>query len=256
MATERQAQILAYLTRHEMAAVEDLARLLDLSPSSVRRELQQMAAAGLVVRMHGGARLPSPLRYEPPYEHRAASEVEAKRAIAAAALRLVAPGAVIGLSGGTTCTELGRALRATTGITVVTNAVNVALELYGQPGKRLIVTGGELNQESYELVGRAVASTLQDLHLDLAFLGASGVDLAFGFSMSDEPEAAVGRAFRAAAARTIVLADHSKIGRRTFARFCRLAGVDLLITDRGAANEACVALQDAGLKVMVAGDDV
>jgi DeoR family transcriptional regulator, aga operon transcriptional repressor len=193
------------------------------------------------------------VRYEAPYESRAAANVDAKRAIAAAAMRLIGSGAVIGLSGGTTCTELARQLRAVEQVTVVTNAVNIALELYGQPNKRLMLTGGLLNQNSYELVGGLVSESLQDVHIDTAFLGASGIDPTFGFSMSDEPEAAVGRAFKAAADRTIVLADHTKIGRRTFARLCRLTEVDLLITDQGIVADDGAALEHAGLKILVAG---
>ncbi len=252
MTTDRQMKILQHLTRHDSLEVGQLSELLQVSPSTIRRELRVMQKSGLLKRTHGTAQLPTPIRYELPYENRAAQHVEAKRKIAATAKQLIKGEMVIGTSGGTTCTELARQLRAMENVTIVTNAVNIALELQGQLGKRVIVTGGLLNQDSYELVGQVVAQTLENMHLDLAFLGATGVDLSFGFSMADEPEAVASRAFMAAAGQTIILADHSKIGRVTFARLCRLTEVDLLITDDGITGDQQSALETAGLKVSVA----
>ncbi len=245
-------QILQYLTHHDSMEVGQLSELLQVSPSTIRRDLRVMQKNGLLKRAHGTAQLPTPIHYELPYENRAAQQVEAKRKIAAAAKQLIEPELVIGMSGGTTCTELARQLRAMKQLTIVTNAVNIALELQGQLGKRVIVTGGQLNQDSYELVGHLVGQSLQNMHLDLALLGATGVDIGFGFSVADEPEAVASRAFMAAAEQTIILADSSKIGQATFARMCRLTEVDLLITDNGVTDEQRRTLEKAGLKIMIA----
>lgn len=253
MTTDRQLKILQHLTQHNSLEVGRLSELLDVSPSTIRRDLRVMQQGGLLQRAHGAAQLPTPIRYELPYENRAAQHLEAKRKIAAAAKQLIQPELVIGINGGTTCTELARQLRAMENVTIVTNAVNIALELQGQLGKRVIVTGGLLNQNSYELVGNRVAQSLEDMHLDLAFLGTSGIDLSFGFSVADEPEAVASRALMAAASQTIILADHSKLGRTTFARLGRLAEVDLLITDDKITPAQLAALQENGLKVRVAG---
>lgn len=252
MATERQTNILQYLIRHERLEVTQLSDLLDVSPSTIRRELKVMEESGLLVRAYGIARLPTPIQYELPYEKRAARQTEAKRQIAIAAQKLIKPGMVLGLSGGTTSTELARQLRPMEDITIVTNAVNIALELQGQVGKRVMVTGGLLNQNSYELVGYQVTQSLRELHLDVAFLGTSGLDVTFGFSMADEPEAVVARSFQTAADKVVVMADHTKIGQATFARFCSLAEVDLLITDDGITAEQRSTLEETGLTVLIA----
>jgi DeoR family transcriptional regulator of aga operon len=252
MTTDRQAKILQYLAGHGELEVAQLSQLLQVSSSTVRRELTVMEENGLLVRTHGAAQLPTPIHYEPTYENRAAQQTQAKRNIAAAARKLVEPGMVVGISGGTTCTELARQLRVVEHITIVTNAVNIALELQGHLDKRVIVTGGVLNHGSYELVGHQVVQSLQNVHLNLAFLGASGVDLEFGFSMADEPEAVAARAFMAASERTLVLADHTKIGRARFARLCPLTEVSMLITDDQTSPERCQALKQAGLEVLVA----
>jgi DeoR family transcriptional regulator of aga operon len=252
MATARQLQILQHLTINGEISVHDLSELLDISPSTIRRELTIMEAGGLVIRTHGAAQLPRPIHYEPRYEERAALQVAEKRAIALAAKNLVEPNMVVGFMGGTTCTELARLLRPMENITVVTNALNIPLELQGSFNKRVMVTGGIQNQNSYELIGNQVIEILQGVHLSLAFIGATGISFNHGFCIDDETEAAVARAFMEAADRTIILADHTKIGKATFARLCPISGPDLLITDNKVTDKQLELFNDAGLKVMVA----
>jgi DeoR family transcriptional regulator of aga operon len=252
MPTDRQIQILQYLSRHNSVDVTELSNLLRISASTVRREVAAMEASGLLVRQHGSVRLPIPIRYELPFEERAASQLEAKRKIAAFAAGLVQPGQVIGMSGGTTVTELARQLRAHEDITVVTNAVNVAIELQGTPGKRVMVTGGILDQTSYELVGDLVTQALRSVHLDVVFQSVSGINPDFGFSVADEPTAVVARALRHATERIIVLADHTKLGQRSFVRAYGLTTAQALITDDGIRVDQRATLEERGLPVLVA----
>jgi len=249
---EYQRKIMAHLIQNESVGVKKLSSLLQISDSTTRRQLTFMEKKGMIVRMHGGARLANPITYELLYENRAAQALVAKRKIAAAALSLTSPDLVIGLSGGTTCTELARLLRTLERITVVTNAINVALEIQSQASRRIMVTGGLLNQNSYELVGNQVSQSLQNVHIDITFLGVSGISVEFGFSMHDEPEAVAGRAFMAAADRTIVLADSSKVGKSTFARLCAIKDVHLLITDDQIQPQQVNSLKGAGLEVLIA----
>lgn len=249
---KHQTAIMEFLAQQGNAEVGELENLLGVSSSTIRRQLIRMEENGLLERFHGGARLPTPITYELPYEKRLAQQMEAKRAIAAKAKSLLASNKVIGISGGTTCTELARQLRTMDSITVVTNAVNIALELHGQPNTRLMLTGGTLNKNSYELVGDLVAQSLRNFHFDIAFLGVSGISTNFGFSMSDEPEAVAGRAFMSAAEHTIVIADHTKVGKSTFARLCSIEEVDMLITDDQIASDQLAMLEKSGLEVLIA----
>jgi DeoR family transcriptional regulator, aga operon transcriptional repressor len=212
-----------------------------------------LEASGLVIRTHGGAQLRSPIAYDENFENRFKSRAEAKQKIAIKAKELVRPDMVIGLSGGTTCTALARRLRMTRDITVVTNALNIAIELRGFPERRLMVTGGMTHRTSYELIGSLVAQSLQNVHMDLLFLGVVGFDPAFGCSVTDEPEASVARAFMAAAGRTVALADHSKICKATFARLCAPDEIDILITDDGISPAHLDLLSQTGIEVIVAG---
>ena len=148
--------------------------------------------------------------------------------------------------GGTTCTELARWLRGKP-ITVVTNAINVATELYNHSLTKVIVTGGALNSYSYELVGEMVGYTLQEYRLDLCFVGCSGVTPDFGFSMRDHHESAIARAFLGVSARAVVVADHSKVGRKTLAKFAPLSAAERLLTDEGLSAQWAAKLEAAGL---------
>ena len=246
-----QNQIITFLTQYESIGVSELSNLLDVSPATIRRQLAKLEEKGLLTRTHGGASLIHPITYELPYEKRAAHQVNAKRMIAVKAKTLISPNAIVGLSGGTTCTELARQLRTFENLTVVTNAINISLELHGHKENRLMVTGGMLNLYSYELVGNLVSSSLQNIHLDIAFLGASGIDLNFGFSMSDEPEAVAGRAFIATSDKSVIIADSTKLEKRTFARLCPLDAIDLLITDDGINSDQVNSLEGTGLEVLV-----
>jgi DeoR family transcriptional regulator, aga operon transcriptional repressor len=247
-----QRKILAYLIQYESMGVKVLGNKLMVSDSTVRRQLTQMEKQGLVVRTHGGVRISSPLMYDTTYRSRADKAIIAKRQISALAMSLISPKQVIGLSGGTTCAELSRRLRALDDITIVTNDINIALEIQSQSRRRIMVTGGFLNQNSYELVGSQVSHSLENVHIDVAFLGASGISADFGFSMSDEPEAVAGRAFINHADRIVILADHTKVGKSTFARLCALNDVDTLITDEQIAGDQLVMLRNAGLHVLIA----
>jgi DeoR/GlpR family transcriptional regulator of sugar metabolism len=252
MTTDRRLRIIHQLAiRHEMK-VEELSSILHVSPSTIRRELGAMEGEGLLVRTHGAAHLRVPIDYDFPYANRAAKQLEEKRAIALAAMQLITPGTVLALVGGTTCTALARMLRPLDDLTIVTSAINVALELQGQSSKRVIVTGGTLNRNSYELVGSQTISSVENFHCEMAFLGASGITPEYGLSMSDEPEAAVGRALVASAERAVVLADHTKLSKRGLVRVCPLEQVSLLVTDARAAPEQVVSLRRAGLEVIVA----
>ncbi len=243
---ERQRRIHDLVLHRGELKAGDIALLLGISPATVRRDLAALERRGLIERVWGRARVRSPVRYLEDFKVAAAKEAAAKRAIAAAASRHVCEGMVVGLSGGTTCTELARWLRGKP-ITVVTNAINVATELYNHSLTKVIVTGGTLNSYSYELVGEMVGYTLQEYRLDLCFVGCSGVTPDFGFSMRDHHESAIARAFLGVSARAIVVADHSKVGQKTLAKFAPLAAAERLLTDEGLSAKWSAQLGAAGL---------
>jgi DeoR family transcriptional regulator, aga operon transcriptional repressor len=245
---ERQSRILERISEDRSVDVASLAAGFAVSQSTVRRDLQLLEHTGLLVRTHGGATA-SDRSDQVPTQLKAARRQDEKRRIGRAAADLVPDGAVVGMTGGTTTLELARFLADRAGITLVTNAVNVAADLVGRPGLRLIVIGG-IARQSGELVGPAADAMLSNYHLDVAFIGVDGLSAVEGCTTYDEMEAATDRAFLARAKRSIVIADSSKISVVTFARIAPLSAIDVVVTDNDAAEEQVAGLRSDRTQVV------
>jgi DeoR family transcriptional regulator of aga operon len=245
--TERLGRILELLARDGTVTVADLAGELGVSDATVRRDLQALGEQRLLERSHGGA-VAHGTAHELPVRYRTGRSDE-KRRIARAAAELVTDGIAIALTGGTTTTEVARMLAARQDLTVVTNALNIAVELAIRPNLKLIVTGGVARSASYELVGSLADATLRGLYVDLAFVGVDGVDAERGLTTQNEVEATTNRALMARANRTVVVADASKLGRVAFAQIAGIGDADELITNTGADAEQVERLRAAGLVV-------
>jgi DeoR family transcriptional regulator of aga operon len=155
----------------------------------------------------------------------------------------------VGFTGGTTTTEVARSMLDRRGLTVVTNALNIAGELAIRSDLKLVVTGGTARPESYELVGPSAERALDDVNLDLAIVGVDGVTVAEGLTTHHEVEAHTNRVLLERARTVIAVADSSKIGRVAFARICSLEAVDELITDQAADPSAVASMREAGVVV-------
>jgi DeoR family transcriptional regulator of aga operon len=245
---ERLGAILQALSERGNVDVDDLTRDLDVSPATVRRDLQALHEQRLLERTHGGAVAIGGL-YELPMRYRSSRRREEKLRIAQAAMQHVRDGMSIALTGGTTTTEIGRALVVREELTVVTNAINIAAELAVRSNIRLVVTGGVARSASFELVGPLAEGVLDQLHVDLAFVGVDGIDAARGLTTQNEVEAATNRALMSRAGRTIVVADASKLGRVALAQIAAVDAADRLITNEGADAGQVERLRAAGLPV-------
>ncbi|MFD4633909.1 DeoR/GlpR family DNA-binding transcription regulator [Streptomyces sp. NPDC058284] len=248
--SDRHVRILDHVATRGSADVTQLSRLLGVSQATVRRDLQHLSEQRLLERTHGGA-VAGGLSIELPLQHRADQRSPQKQAIAQAAADLVPDGAVVGLTGGSTTTEVARLLADRGRVTIVTNAVNIAAALVLRPAVTLIVVGGTARSQSYELIGPIAEKTLADHHTDIAFLGVDGISAAHGCTTHDQLEAATDRAFAFHSSRSVVVADHSKIGRTTFAKICPAADVHTLITDGDAPEAELSAIGAVGVRVTV-----
>jgi DeoR family transcriptional regulator, aga operon transcriptional repressor len=245
---ERLAAILEHLSANGGVGVAELATELDTSPATVRRDLQLLEDQRLLSRTHGGA-LAHGVLYELPLRYRGARHGDEKRRIAADAAMRVSEGMVVGLTGGTTTTEVARALVDRRRLTIVTNSLSIAAELAVRPNLKLVVTGGVARPESYELIGSLAEATLTGLNLDLAIVGVDGISCTAGLTTHHEAEAYTNRALIERARRVLVVADSSKIGQTAFARICDANRVDELITDSLADSGELEELRGAGLVV-------
>jgi DeoR family transcriptional regulator of aga operon len=247
---ERLGAILERLSDGGTVDVDDLTRDLGVSPATVRRDLQALHEQRLLDRTHGGAVAIGGL-YELPVRYRGSLQRDQKLRIARAALTHVSDGATVGLTGGTTTTEVGRMLVHRSDLTVVTNAINIAAELAVRPNVRLIVSGGVARAASYELVGPLADGVLGQLHVELAFVGVDGISAHTGLTTHREIEAHTNRVLVERAARVIVVADGTKVGVTTLARICDTEAVDVLITTDEADRDALAAIRERGVAVEV-----
>ncbi|MDI5961139.1 DeoR/GlpR family DNA-binding transcription regulator [Streptomyces sp. SL13] len=252
---DRLGSILRRLNEHGSVGVGALAEELAVSEASVRRDLQLLERQKLLTRTHGGA-VASGVLYELPMRYRGGQNYEAKRAIAVRAAGLLpADIASVGLNGGTTNTEVGRALAERGNLRVVTNALNIATELAVRPTIDVVVCGGSARSASYELVGPLAEQTLSNINLDVVVLGVDGVSPTAGFTTHHEVEAGTNRALVRAAERVIVVADSSKFGKRMFTKIVDIAAVSDIVTDAGASPADILALENLGPTVHVVRPD-
>jgi DeoR family transcriptional regulator of aga operon len=245
---DRLGAIMERLSLDGSVNVVEIARDLEVSAATVRRDLRLLEDQRLLGRIHGGA-VPQGVLYELPLRYKSTRQPEQKRRIAREAATRVLDGWAIGLTGGTTTTEVARALVDRPRLTVVTNALNIASEIAVRPNLKLVVTGGVARAESYELVGPIAEASLEGLNLDMVFLAVDGISPEAGLTTHHEIEAGTNRALIERAGRVTVVADSSKIGKVAFARICTVADIDELITDDGADRAAVAALEDRGVTV-------
>jgi DeoR family transcriptional regulator of aga operon len=241
--------IIERLSSNGSLGVADLADELGASPATIRRDLQLLESQRLLSRTHGGA-VSRGVLYELPLRYKGARHHGEKLRIAQAAAERVQEGWAIGLTGGTTTSEVARAI-VDRRLTVVTNALNIASELAVRPNLKLVMTGGVARAESYELVGPIAEMSLSAINLDAAFVGVDGIETRAGLTTHHEIEAHTNQALIDRARRVIVVSDSSKIGSVAFARICELDQVDELITDANADGSALAELRDAGVEVTV-----
>ncbi|MFH7595521.1 DeoR/GlpR family DNA-binding transcription regulator [Streptomyces racemochromogenes] len=254
--TERWQRLLDLLVERDGLEVEPAAEALGVSAATIRRDLDQLAEQQLLVRTRGGA-VPHGVSYELPLRYRTSRRAAEKRRISEAVAALIAPGEVVGLTGGTTTTEVARALAArpdlaggSPALTVVTNALNIAGELVIRPQFKIVLTGGVARPQSYELTGPLAQQTLGQLTVDTAVVGVDAFDPADGAATRHEDEAAVNALLCERARRLVVAADSSKLGVRAFARICAASAVDVLVTDTALTEAAARPFRDAGVDVV------
>lgn len=253
----RAKEILKLLLRHGKTSVDDLTSALSASPASIRRDLARLEERGLVHRTHGGAMLTSASMYEPfrfdasfhVREDRFAAE---KQRIAHAAAALVKEHDTIGLSAGTTTALLAKQLIHRRNVDVITNAVNIGMELSSTTSVHTTLTGGAMRWAgAFSLVGPAAVETLNMFVMDRLFLGVTGLHPEMGATMIEPEEAAISRVMVKQAREVIVVADSSKMGMVSPAVICVPRDIDQLITDDGIDPETAAALEAAGIRVTV-----
>ncbi|MBM7173405.1 DeoR/GlpR transcriptional regulator [Streptomyces sp. G44] len=257
-AAERRQLILEMVRANGAVSLRELARVVQTSEVTVRRDVRALEAEGLLDRRHGGAVLPGGFTRESGFPQKSHLATAEKTAIADLAAGLVDEGEAIVVGAGTTTQELARRLARVPGLTVVTNSLLVAQALAHANRVEVVMTGGTLRGSNYALVGSGAEQSLQGLRVSRAFLSGSGLTAERGLSTSNMLSASVDRALVQAAAEVVVLADHTKLGTDTMFQTVPTDVITRLVTDDPpphddrAATEL-QALADQGVQITVTG---
>ena len=213
----RGKKILRQLLCDGEVAVDQLAMRFKTSSETIRRELAKLESAGLLRRTHGGAIQVEPLLYEPfrylsSFRAQEQLHTDEKRRIGLAAADMIKDGETIAIGAGTTTTHVARAIGYRKGITVITNAVNIAMELSHRADLKIIVIGGSMSGDGFALTGPTGIAEVGEVFYDKAFIGVDGIHPDHGLTSNYADHASVHRAMIGQANQRIVVADHTKLG--------------------------------------------
>ncbi len=256
--TEKRAkEILQLLLHQPKTSVEQLAEHFRTSATSVRRDLARLERQGLVHRTRGGAMLAGqvyePFRFDATFTEREKRFQREKQLIGRKAAALIVDGETIGITAGTTTTHVARALRRRKAVRVLTNAVNIGLELSASEDPQTTLTGGcMIWPGAFSLTGPAALETIDSFVLDRIILGVTGIDIKHGATMIEPEEAAISRAMVRQAREVIVVADSSKVGMTSRSVICGIQKINVLVTDSGIAEDASKELEHHGVRILMA----
>jgi DeoR family transcriptional regulator, aga operon transcriptional repressor len=250
---ERRRRILEMLDTQERVTVDELVGRFGVSAVTIRGDLDALADLGAVVRSHGGALKRGDAPDDVPITVKETLHHAEKVRIGHAAALMIKDGETIMLDSGTTTAEIARQVRflKLRSLNVITNALNIAMELANLPHIRLIMIGGVLRQMSYSLAGPPAEQTLRGLHADRLFLGVDGLDPEIGLMTPDVVEAQLNAVMIQVSREVVVVADASKFQRRSLSVIAKLDVVHKVITDSGTSPEVLAALRARNVEVVV-----
>ena len=230
---ERQERIVQYINNHQKANTDQLAKEFDVSEVTIRRDIDALANKGLLVKTHGGAVSISNslLSYEIPHSMKSEINAAAKKKIGAAGAGFIKDGDIIILDAGSTTLEVAKAITAKN-VTVLTNDIQIALELSHKKDITVIVSGGKLLGSVYSLSGNQTIEFFSKTHVNRTILGCDALDASFGVSNRTMEESSVKAAMIAAADEVIMVTDSSKFNKKVFQYVCSLKDIDKIITNQ------------------------
>ncbi|MCF6296862.1 MAG: DeoR/GlpR family DNA-binding transcription regulator [Flavobacteriaceae bacterium] len=248
---ERRLIIIKELNTNGKVNVSDLSKMFHVSEVTIRNDLAQLEKKNILIRARGGALKIDPVGIDYHISEKDKINIKAKQLIGSKAAEYVKDGDTIMIDSGTTAMELVRNLGEKSELTVITNALNIANQLSKNTEINIIILGGFLRKKSFSLVGAPAEKSLRNYFCDKLFLGVDGLDIDYGLSTPNIEEANLNSTMIEMSNQVIVLADSSKIYKRSLAFICPLSKIDILITDSDITNEQKTALESIGIKVII-----
>jgi DeoR family transcriptional regulator of aga operon len=246
---ERRNEILQNINNNGSASVEELVKRFGVSSVTIRNDLNYLEERGFIHRTYGGAMTRDFVAFDSTQKEKAKHHVEEKKRIGAAAADLIFDGDSIILDSGTTTLAIARNIKTRKNLTVMTNAINIAVELAGIAGITVMLTGGTLREKSFSLVGPHAESVLKEFYFDKLFLGVDGFDIHFGLTTPNLLEAQLNRMMVDYAKEVIVVVDSSKFRRRSLSVISTLERIHKVITDKKIPQDCLAALRDRSIEV-------
>ncbi len=231
LAIERRREILTRLDAEGKVIVSELAREFDVTEETIRRDLEKLENEGLAAKTYGGAVAKNVMAHDLPYKVRMAVNVDKKELIAEKALSLIRDGERIMIDSSSTAIYVVRKLKSKKNITVITNSVEILLELADKPDWKVFSTGGVLKEGGLSLNGSSAEKMIGEYHVDTAICSCKGVDPAIGITDSNENDSRIKQAMFASAERKILVVDTGKLGVKSFVKVGAVSDIDILITD-------------------------
>jgi len=250
--SKRHNDILRLLQQDGTVTISDLARRLDVSLETVRRDIRPLTESGTVVKMHGAVALPSVIG-EAPFEKRMRENSAAKKAIAVATAATIRDGDSVMLDTGTTTSFLARELLGHRRLTVVTNSSDIARTLSTVNGNRVYMAGGELRSDNGAAFGVSAIEFVSHFTVTHAIISTGAIDAGLGVMDYDLEEAEFARVVVSRGKRAVVITDHTKFGRQGLVQVCDFTAISDLVTDRAPPRDVAAALKTASVRVTLAG---
>ncbi len=247
---ERLRGIMKILEKENRVLINDLSKIFNTTSVTIRKDLDQLEREGFLKRTHGGAILHKPLFHGLALIEKEKLHADEKKRIADEAVKLINEGDVIILDSGSTTTQLARNMKNLKGITVITNAVNIALEL-ATSDLEIILTGGSFQKDSSTLIGPLADDVLRKVSADKLFHGVDGVDYELGLTTPNIIEANTSRVMMQRAGENILLVDSSKFGRRSLGVICQIKEINKIITTKEMDKTEIQKLNDMGVEVVI-----
>ncbi|MBQ6839422.1 MAG: DeoR/GlpR transcriptional regulator [Oscillospiraceae bacterium] len=246
----RLQELLSVINTQGRVRVNDLCKQFNVTPATIRKDLTRLEESGLIRRVHGGAiSLAENANLELTSREKVGIHTGKKQDIARRACKYVKPGRVIALDSGTTTMELAKLICNIPDLTVITNDLTIALYLEKNARHTVILLGGTVRTDFHCTVGSAVLQMLDGLHIDTVFLGTNAIDADWGLSTPNMEMANVKSKLIQNSRRVVLLADSSKFGRVSLARFAKLEQVAVLVTDADADPEVLDSLRNMDIEV-------
>lgn len=248
---ERRAYIMKYMQEKGKVVIEDLAKEIDVSPMTIRRDLDFLESKDKIIRTHGGAISVQNLHQEIPYHNKKEKQIDEKSRIAEYASSLIEEGQTIILDAGTTTMEIAKKIVGLKDIIVVTTDLMTAAYLSKFKDIQVYCTGGIIQNEIGACIGNKAESFLSNIYADIAFIGASFIDLNRGITSPTMEKATIKKKMLEAADKTVLVADNTKFGKKGFAKVCLLEDLDLVITDSGIDDKLLKSIKDGNVNISV-----